>query len=564
MRGIDTMSASSKKKLRKEQNVEMMTERQKQAKSEAKKTKIATVSFIAVLVLIVVVFVGSLAVNIVNNTGIIEKNTIAATVGSHKLNSVTMNYFYIDAIQSDYSYASQMVEAYGSTGLSVTSFLGYDTTQPLSSQTNSQTGKTWAEYYWDAALNNAKTIYAMYDKAVQDKYVLSQDYISSIDQDVSMMQMYAGFYNTDVDGWISSIYGKGANEKSYREYQVIKATASAYYQDHQDNKTFTVDERDAYLTEHPNDYTAYSYNHYTVGYKSFLPELEEGATATEEQNNTARDEAKKAADTLAAATSIDELNAAISALAYNEGKTVSSSASTDVMYTSSSLTDEQKEWISAADRKQGDAKVFEVKTTTTNDDGTTTETVDSYKVLMYVSTNDFSRPLANVRHLLVAFEHNHTDGDNHETDANGNTVYTDEEKAAAKAKAEELMNGWDKTEASFIELIKTNTDDTASAETGGLYEDIDVNANYETGFLNWAVDPVRKANDYGIVETSYGYHIMFYVGDSETTNREYMIDQDLLSEHMTAWEKEIIDVVTVTPGNTKKINFDLIVSQILG
>ena len=87
---------------------------------------------------------------------------------------------------------------------------------------------------------------------------------------------------------------------------------------------------------------------------------------------------------------------------------------------------------------------------------------------------------------------------------------------------------------------------------------------FMTAFLNWAVDPARKANDYGIVETSYGYHIMFYVGNSETTNREYMIDQDLLSEHMTAWEKEIVDVVTVTPGNTKKINFDLIVSQVMG
>ena len=555
------MSASNKKQLRKEQYAEQMTERQKQAKSEAKKTKIATVSFIIVLALIVAVFVGSLVMNVINNSGIIEKNTVAATVGSHKLNSVMMNYFYIDAIESEYNYANQMAQAYS---MDVKNLLGYDPSLPLSQQTNTQANKTWAAYYWDSALNNAKTIYAMYDKAVQDKYVLSQDYLSSIDQDVSMMQMYAGMYRTDVDGWISSIYGKGANEKNYREYQVIKITASAYYQDHQANKTFTADERNAYLNEHPNDYTAYSYNHYTVNYKSFLPELEEGATATEEQNNTAREEAKKAAETLAAATSIEELNTAISALSYNEGKTVASSVSTDVMHTSSTLTDEQKEWISAADRKQGDAKAFEVKTSTKNEDGTTTETVDSYKVLMYVSTNDFSQPLANVRHLLVAFEHNHTEGDNHQTDANGNTVYTDAEKAAAKAKAEELMNGWDKTEASFIELIKTNTDDTASAETGGLYEDIDVNANYETGFLNWAVDPARKANDYGIVETSYGYHIMFYVGNSETTNREYMIDQDLLSEHMTAWEKEIVDVVTVTPGNTKKINFDLIVSQVMG
>lgn len=544
----------------------MMTERQKQAKSEAKKTKILTASFIVVMALIVIVFVGSLVMNLINNSGIIEKNTIAATVGSHKLNSITMNYFYIDAIESDYNNAKQMADYYSNAGMTmdVKTLLGYDTSLSLSQQTNTQANKTWAAHYWDSALNNAKTIYAMYDKAVQDQYVLPQEYVSSIDQDISTMQMYASIYGTDVNGWISNIYGKGANEKNYREYQMIKATASAYYQDHQANKTFTADERKALLDKNPNDYTAYSYNQYTVDYKSFLPELEEGATATEEQNNAAREEAKKAAEGLAAATSIEEFNAAISALPYNEGKTVSSSSLTDIMHTSTTLTDEQKEWFSAADRKQGDAKVFEVKTSTKNEDGTTTETINSYKVLMYVSTNDFSQPLANVRHLLVAFEHNHTEGDEHKTDANGNTVYTDEEKAAAKAKAEELMNGWDKTEASFIELIKTNTDDTASAETGGLYEDIDVNANYEPAFLDWAVDPAREAGNTGIVETSYGYHIMYYVGDSETTNREYMIDQDLLSEHMTAWEKEIVDVVTATSGNTKKINFDLIVSQIFG
>ncbi len=558
------MSASSKKKLRKEQNAEVMTERQKQAKSEAKKTKIATITFFVVLALVVAAFAGSLIMNVINNTGIIEKNTVAATVGSHKLNSVTMNYFYIDAIQSDYNYASQMADYYSSAGasMSVASFLGYDTTKSLSAQTNSTTGKSWSEYYWDAALNNAKTIYAMYDKAVQAGYQLPAEYNDSIEQTISQMELSAMFSQTDLNGFLSFIYGKGSNEKSFREYQVIKATASAYYQDHQDNKTFTADERAALLAEKPNDYTAYSYNYYTVSHSNFLPKLEEGATASEEQNATARTEAKAAADTLAAATSIEELDAAIAALKYNEGKEVKSSVSTDVMHTSTSLTDEQREWISAADRKAGDAKVFEVKTSTKNEDGTTTDVVNSYKVLMYVSTNDFSQPLANVRHLLVAFEHKHTEGDNHQTDANGNTVYTDAEKAAAKAKAEELMNGWDKQEASFIELIKANTDDTASAETGGLYEDISVNANYEPAFLDWAVDPARKAKDFGIVETSYGYHIMYYVGDDELTNRDYMINEDLLAEHMTAWEKEIVDVVTVTPGNTKKIKFDVIVGNL--
>ena len=41
MRGNDYMSASSKKKLRKEQKIQAMTERQRKEQAEAKKTKIA-------------------------------------------------------------------------------------------------------------------------------------------------------------------------------------------------------------------------------------------------------------------------------------------------------------------------------------------------------------------------------------------------------------------------------------------------------------------------------------------------------------------------------------------
>lgn len=560
------MSASSKKKLRKEQNAETMTERQKKERAEAKKTKAITVSFVIVLALIVAIFVGSLVMNIINETGVIEKNTVAATVGSHKLNSVIMNYFYVDAIDSEYSSASETAQYYTNLGMTIdaASMLGYDVSQPLSAQTNTTTGKTWAEYYWDAALNNAKTVYAMYDKAIQDGHQLSADASAAIDQNIMYMQFSAAYSNTDLNGLLRSIYGNGANEKTYREYQVIRSTAAEYYQKHQSDKTFTSDERTAYLNEHPNDYTAYSYNYYTVNYQNFLPELEEGATATDEQKNAAREEAKNTAAALATMTSIEELDAAIAALAYNEGKTVSSTASTDVMHTSTSLTDEQREWISAADRKAGDAKSFEVKTSATNQDGTTTETIDSYRVMMYVSTNDFSRPLANVRHVLIAFEHNHTDEEHEHDSSTSSTTYTDEEKAAAKTKAETLMNAWDKTEASFIELVKSDSADEASVENGGLYEDIYYNASYETNFLNWSVDPARKAGDYGIVETSYGYHIMYYVGDGELTNREYMINQDLLSEHMTAWEEEIVTPVTVTPGKTNKIKFDLIVSQLMG
>ena len=563
------MSASSKKKLRKEQYAEMMTERQKQAKSEAKKTKLLTASFIVVLVLIVAVFVGSIGMNMVNQSGIIEKNTVAATVGSHKLNSVVMNYFYIDAIQNEYNYAKEYAEYYTSMGMTVNaaSMLGYDTTLSLSKQTNSTTGASWAQYYWDAALKNAQSVYAMYDKAVQDGFVLPQEYKDSIDQEISTMQLYASMYSTNVNGWISSIYGNGSTEQSYREYKTINYTASAYYQQHQNDKTFTDDERAAYLTAHPDDYTAYTYNYYSVSYQSFLPELAEGESYTEEQNNAAREEAKAAAATLAACTTVEELDAAIAALSYNEGKTVASTVSTDVMHTSTSLTDEQREWISAADRKAGDAKDFAVVTSTTNEDGTTTETTNSYKVMMYASTNEFSRKLSNVRHVLISFEDSHGEGEHkHETDSSGNVVYSDEDKAATKKIAEDLLQQWKdggSSKDAFIELVKEHSADTASVEDGGLYEDIYCNASYEAAFLEWATDSARVAGDTGVVTTSYGCHIMYFEGYSELSDRDYMINEDLLSEHMTAWEEEIIKPVIVTAGKTNKIKFDLIVSQIL-
>ena len=74
------MSASSKKKLRKEQNAEIMTERQKKERSEARKLKAMTVSFLAVLIAIVCIFVGTISVDLVVKNGVIEE-ALVETLG---------------------------------------------------------------------------------------------------------------------------------------------------------------------------------------------------------------------------------------------------------------------------------------------------------------------------------------------------------------------------------------------------------------------------------------------------------------------------------------------------
>ena len=80
MRGNDFMSASSKKKLHNENASAKMTERQIAEQKEAKKLKIYTIAFVAVLIVMIAVAVYTGITNYIASSGIHEKDTIAATV----------------------------------------------------------------------------------------------------------------------------------------------------------------------------------------------------------------------------------------------------------------------------------------------------------------------------------------------------------------------------------------------------------------------------------------------------------------------------------------------------
>ena len=92
------MSASNKKKLRKEQDAAKLTEKQQSAQKEAKKVSLYTTAFVVVMVLLlaVAIFVG--VRQTIVNSGIREKNTVALTVGTHELSNAELNYFYMDAV----------------------------------------------------------------------------------------------------------------------------------------------------------------------------------------------------------------------------------------------------------------------------------------------------------------------------------------------------------------------------------------------------------------------------------------------------------------------------------
>ena len=127
---------------------------------------------------------------------------------------------------------------------------------------------------------------------------------------------------------------------------------------------------------------------------------------------------------------------------------------------------------------------------------------------------------ADVRHVLIKF------------------AGTDEaSKAAAKDKAEKLYNEYLKnpTLDHFIKLAQDNSAD-GSASKGGLIEGVYPGQMVEN-FDKWCFEEGRKVGDHGLIETEYGWHLMYYDGDNANI---YKTAAERYAEaKYSAWEEDL-------------------------
>ena len=548
------MSASSKKKLRKEQGTEKLTQKQLAARKEASTTRMYTVAFIAVLVLLlaIAIFVG--VQQTIKNTGYYEKHTTAMQVGDHAISNAELNYYFIDAVNSFYS-------NYGN----YASMFGLDTTVPLDQQViDEDTGRTWADDFMDTARDNAKDTYAMADAAAAAGFTLPEDQAAQVDSNLSSLEAYATLYGySGGQAYLKAIYGNGATIDGYRAYTERNALANAYYNHYSDSLTYSDTDLRAKDAENPSAYSSYSYNYYYLATSKFLT----GGTTDENGNTTYSAEERAAAEAAVKAAaeslmaeeidSVEAFDAAIADLSINEGSEASSTESKNVLY--SSVNSLYQQWVSDSSRKEGDKQVFDSTATNTAEDGSTSETLNGCYVVYYLGSTDNKFPMVNVRHILI--QPTHASDEAEDAHADGET-YSAEELAAARKSAEDILNQWqsgEATEDSFAALANEHSAD-GDGTTGGLYENI-YPGQMVSSFNDWCFDSSRKPGDTGIVETTYGFHVMYFVGNTDLTYRDYQIQTELRSADVEKWHTDLLDVVTVTDGKTDYIRTDLVLGS---
>lgn len=551
------MSASDKKQARKDQAAAILTEKQRQEQAEAKKLKIYTISFVSAMIAVVVIALAVLGVRAVNNSGIIQKNTVAAVVGGQELNSVELSYYYNDAISEYYNEWYGTYENYTDTYLQA---IGLDAKKPMDEQIQDEaTGKTWAEYFLELAVEDAKSDYALYDLAKAENFQLPDEQQTSLDNMVNNIGTYAMLYGySSANQYLRAMYGFGADEESYKEYSERSAYADAYQHAHEDSLKYEDADIRTYEKDKVSKYNSYTYSSAYLSYTDFRKggtEDEEGnKTYTDAESDAGREAMKAAADQLAAAESLDALKEMIETIEINDESDLAVNDYTNVLHTT--LNTPLADWLSAEERQEGDIAAIPNTSTATNSEGVEKTVVNGYYVAYFGSKNDNTEKMSDVRHLLVKF------AGGTENEETGEMEYSEEEKSAAKEKADGYLKTWKEgaaTEDSFIELVKEHSDDS-TAEDGGLFENINPDSQYVANFLNWSIDPERKVGDAEVIETEYGYHVMYYVGDAELSYRDYMITNEMRAADQEKWYQGILEPITTEMKDTSKMKLDIVLS----
>ena len=495
---------------------------QEEAKKKAKSKRRWTWGTIGVLVLIAAI--------LLLNSGLMYTATTALTANGEKYTPARVNYYYGNSYHT-------MANNYGN----YASMIGLDTSLGLSGLKDQDCpmmeNGTWRDYFRDAAKDEIRQTKALLSYAAQNGISLDEEEIAGVDAQFEGLGETAKAYGYgSADKLYAMNYGGGVTTKIVRQAAMDAELASKALNAYRDSLTWTEEELEAHYESLSDSRDLFTFETYYVTAETIENTVtdENGEETTEKTADAqTRAEAKATADAIVAAfkdgDDIEDLSERFAAAVDSQTGEKGEQPTERSGVSGSGLTASYAEWMKDA-RKAGDITVVP----------DAEEDPAGYNVVMFLSRDDNHYRTANVRHILVMAE----------ADENGS--YSDEAKAAAKAKAEEILNEYlagEKTEESFAELAETYSDDGGSSANGGLYENV-ARGQMVAEFEDFCFAG-HKPGDTGIVygeSGSYaGYHVMYYVGEGELYSN-YLAKTDLQNEAMESWTAELTDACTITEG----------------
>lgn len=450
------------------------------------------------IILVVAIALGAVGA-FLNSFGVWDRTMIIGSVGADKIKvtAAEYEYYYYTAYNNLVNTISQQQSYYGYSSYE------FDTTLPPDKQTSSytdpETGEqmSWDQFLSENAVNQIKMMKTLYKEAVDKGYKLDDADEKTIDEEIQTIRDRAAQMGDGENGrkfstsayirYTMGPYSEGFLRKIWKEQLIV----SKYQNGMVDDKLagYSQEEIDKVYNE---DKTAYDFVDFCM--YTFSAEAE-----TEDAETTApKTDPKKDADAFFAAIT-DEASFYAKAKELNKDDAsydAKGETNRKMMLKSdlSGLSEDAINWLFNAGTKAGSKKLV------------ADEASGSYTVFLLTKPM-YQAKTVSVRHILFMTVDQST----------GEPLAADK-KAEAKQKADDALNKYnsgEKTEDSFAALATELTEDTGSQSTGGLYEDFQF-GKMVYNFSEWSYDAARKPGDVGIVETEYGYHVMYFVGTADT------------------------------------------------
>ena len=513
------MSASREKKFRQDSvpgSTDPKTFKELEQQKAEKRSNLLY-SIIGVLFLVAVV------VCLIWRSNIISRTATAVTIDGEKYTAAEVNFYYQSVYRSFLQNNSYFI-----------SYLGLDTNSSLKSQTVNATaasmlgveeGSSWYDYMMDNTIKQMTMIQNGLKAAKEAGYEYPAGVEAQYKDSMQSLKDTAVGSGTTVNKYLQQNLGSTMTEKVYGQELLRTLQYQSYASAYSDSLTYTDAEiQDAYNAD-PKTYDRVSWEYVVVSGAAESTTDADGNTVqpTDEESAAAKEAAKASADKILAA--------------YKSGTSLETAAGSDEKATYYDTRDASYNdgvignWLYDDARQSGDTDVLEVS--------------DNYYVAVFHKRYLEDSGTVSVRHILVTPE-----AGTKTSDDEGYDEEQEQLKAAARSKAEEILAEWkagEATEDSFIQLAMEKSDD-GSKYTGGLISDISVDSSMVDSFKDWALDSSRKAGDTDVVDSTYGSHVMYFVGTGLPVWKASVVST-LRSDDVNQWTNSLVENADVSQSD---------------
>ena len=379
-----------------------------------------------------------------------------------------------------------------------------DMTKSLKAQVVDElSGDTWADYFKEQTISGIRDVVTLAQKAKEAGLALDDADQKVIEEQVASLKAWASQSNKSPAQVLAASYGRGVNIAILRktlERGMLADKYNAYYKENVDVSDSVLD---AYYDENSGQVDDISFRMFGFAATSAALTANEGEPEpTQEEQDTAdaimyEYTRTRAEELMGKITSPSNFNQYAKEYAPEDSEADYDDPKTGLVenYTAKDLPAAMADWLYDNARENNELGIVEVK----DSNGKVTHIY----VVMLLGRERGDYETMNVRHLLVKFE---------ESD-DGFATVTDEQKEAAREKAQGYLNEYlagEKTEDAFAALATAHSEDEGSQATGGLYENVARSVTVAP-FEEWIYQSSRKPGDTDLVETEYGYHVMYFV-----------------------------------------------------